>query len=117
MELNLDSIPETATIHQAELTLHVDPTNTTFGSTGETTFLLGYLADSTTLDPSTYLANSFLQVTASRQPLDSVEFTDRFEFVAMAPTITKWLRAQRGVSGSLAAPNRGLVLALNRISG
>lgn len=114
MRLNLDSIPPTATIHQAKLTLYINDQETKTGTTGTTTFFSGYLADSTTLVDSTYLANNYLQVTASRPALDSTNFTDRFEFNGMAPAITKWQRYLRGATGTLVAENRGLVLALNR---
>jgi len=60
MRLNLDSIPPTATIHQAKLTLYIDDQGTRTGTTGPTTFIAGYLGDSTTTEDSTYLANNYL---------------------------------------------------------
>ncbi len=114
LKFSIDSLPPTATVHKAQLLLHADPSGTRFGSIGPTTYMVGYLGTAGTLVDSSKLANASLVVSASRAALDENSFTDRFEFVALAPVITRWQRYQRGLRGGSDIENWGLVLALNR---
>jgi hypothetical protein len=113
MRFRLDSIPNTATIHQAQLTLHVDPAGTRYGSTGATTYMMGYAGDRSTLDPNSYLTNPVIRshTDAFRIARDASGFTDTFRFISLAPFITAWLRTNRGVD---TVPNNGIIVALSR---
>jgi hypothetical protein len=113
IKFNLDSIPATATIHEAHLTLHVDPSGTRYGSAGPTTFIVGYAARDLVRGPDHYLndIDSARAYGAFRTALDSTSFTDVFQFNSLATLFTDWLRNKRGV-GSIA--NNGIVVALNR---
>lgn len=111
LKLRLDSIPATATIHQAKLELRIDTANSRYGSVGATARMVGYLGDVATLNQSTYLANTTLRLTGYRIAQDSASFTDQFRYVGMAPLLTEWLQAVRGTGGS---PNYGLILGLDR---
>src|SRR3712207_8179692 len=52
VKIRLDSIPTAVTIHQALLTLHVDPSRSSAGSTKTVTYMVAYTADANSLNRS-----------------------------------------------------------------
>ncbi len=113
IKLNLDSIPVGATIHQAELKLHIDKANSRFGTFGEPNFLVGYIATDTSFIPGSYLTSELSGVLPVNRPaIDSATFSDIFRFTTLGPTVGAWLRNRRG-DGTL--KNQGIILAFNRI--
>jgi hypothetical protein len=112
IKLNLDSIPDNAAIHSAELKLFIDPAKTRHGTLGETNYLVGYLATDTSFAPGSFLESNITGVfPVYRLAADSVSFTNMFRFTTLSPTLSGWLRSRRGV-GTL--NNKGIILAVNR---
>ncbi len=112
LKLNIDSVPAGATIHQAELKLHIDTANSRFGTFGQPRYVVGYIATDTSFKPQSYLTTNvsgFLPV--SRMALDSATFSNTYRFTTLGPTISAWLRNRRG-AGTLT--NQGIILAFNR---
>lgn len=112
IKLKLDSIPAEATIHQAELRLFVDETNTSHGTFGQSTSLIAYIGTDSSLNQRSYLLSGIAGIVpVSRTALDSTTFTNMFRFTALAPTISAWLRNRRDM-GTIA--NNGLILSYYR---
>ncbi|MEP7218686.1 MAG: hypothetical protein ABI876_07195 [Bacteroidota bacterium] len=112
INLNIDSIPDVATIHKAELILHMDTANSSFGSAGPPNFLATYIATDTSFAPLSYLKGGTSGlIPVDRIAQDSVKFTNIFRMTNLAPTISSWLHNRRGTGG---LKNQGLILAFNR---
>ena len=121
IKFDLDSIPENAVIHSAELTLHIVPDKEKVGSTGDVQTLAGYIAADNPLGTEKFLADvspnfgGFLLGT--RPAEDSKERSDIFRFRAFGFVLAQWLRFERGIGNSdNAVKNNGLILALSRNS-
>jgi hypothetical protein len=113
VRLNIDSIPAGATIHQAELVMHVDEANSFYGTSGVTNYLVGYIGVDSSTAPGSYLKSGIGRiVTGNRNTLDSTHFGNTFTFTGLGPVITSWLLNRR--QPTLGYPNNGLILAYNR---
>jgi hypothetical protein len=112
IKINLDSIPSPATIHQATLTFHIDPSRSQHGTAGPLRSFAVYTADAETGTSSKYLTTSITSVISAFRPaIDSTTFSDEIRIQSIAPTITSWLRFRRGEGGR---ENNGIILALDR---
>lgn len=111
---NLDSIPPTATIHQAELRLTRRPDGSRRGTGVDTSYLVAYVADQTSLNANTYLTTTQGALAVNRLAADSLHFSETFRITTLAPIMARWNRSIRGVD-TLA--NMGLILAYNRYAG
>jgi hypothetical protein len=112
LKFSIDSIPETAVIHQATLTFHIDPAKSRWGNSGTPHNYVGYMGDALTGAASTYLTSAQGVFAVSRPALDSVNFSDIIRVQSIAPTISRWLRNKRDTT--LGIPNHGIILALDR---
>ncbi len=112
LKFNIDSIPASATVHQTELRLSLDPALSPAGSFGSSTFLVAYAADQNTLNAANRMISGYSGLfTGNRTALDSTSFTNTFRITSLSSLITNWLRYKRGLGG---IPNDGMILALNR---
>lgn len=109
IKLKLDSIPNTGTIHQAELRLFVDRSKTVLGNDSLTTYLIAYLAADSSLTPSSYLSTGIGGIFTVFRMTDPNAGT--FRFTTLAPAVSTWLRNLRGAS---TVKNYGVILAFNR---
>ena len=113
VRLNIDSIPVGATIHQAELIMHVDEANSFYGTAGVTDYLVGYVGTDSSLASGSYLKSGIGRIVAgSRSVIDSTHFGNTFTFTGLGPVISAWLLNRR--QSTLGYPNNGLILAYNR---
>lgn len=114
MHFNVDSIPTSATIHEAELDFYVDTAQSTAGTFGSSNFLVAYAGDANTLSSGSRMVSSYTGIfTANRQALDSTSFTNKFRITSFPSLIANWLRFKRGVGG---IENDGIIIAFNRSS-
>jgi hypothetical protein len=112
LKFSIDSIPETAVIHQATLTFHIDPAKSRWGNSSTPHYFIGYIGDALTGSASTYLTSAQGVFGVSRPALDSVNFSDIVRIQSIAPTISRWLRHER--DSALGTPNHGIIIALDR---
>jgi hypothetical protein len=114
LRLRLDSIPNTAVIHSAELRLTLDPANCAVGTMGITNYLVAYLGVDSSLQNSFYLRSSVAGVFPVNRmtQADTSAFTDVYRFTTLGPAVGSWLRHQRGLDHTY--NNNGVILALNR---
>jgi hypothetical protein len=115
LKFPLDSIPDDAIIHKAEMLLHADPDASVHGTSGVTNYVVVYVADDSVRARTSFTdANGNADAAAFRSTIDENTFGNEFRISTLAPVITSWLRFRSGRSSNALTANHGLILALNR---
>lgn len=114
----LDSIPESALILKAELSMYVADGSERTGTTGTISNVIAYIAGDDPLGSPSRLATfpqKFGQIYSQgfRPAEDTASLSDRFRFPGLNGAITNWLK-YRTSGGAQGYPNNGLILALGR---
>lgn len=122
IKFRLDSIPDGAVIHRAELTLHVVPESQMTGTTGLIRRVVAYIAGNNPLGSEKYLATyptelGQIYLRGARPARDENSFEEYILFNTLGVTLTQWVRGERNLGGTgLSIANNGLILALDRVS-
>ena len=120
IQFELDSVPDGAVIHRAELTLHINTDQTKQGTTSITRRVIALIAGENPLAPATFLATSpenlgLIFLRGVRPALDESSFEDRIVFAGFGTTVKQWLGAEREIGNiRVSIPNNGLLLSLDR---
>jgi hypothetical protein len=114
----IDTIPETALILKAELTMYVAEGSERTGTTGTITNVLAYIAGDDPLQSPSRLATfpeDFGPVFARgfRPAADTSSLEDRFRFPGLNGAITNWLKYRRS-GGAQGYANNGVIISLGR---
>ena len=118
IKFRLDSIPDGAVIHRAELTLHINPALASQGTTGQTSRVIAYVAGEDPLGDNflaTYPSIGQIFLRGSRPAKDDESLGDEIIFSGFGTTIKQWLGAERNIGNPESAiPNNGLILSIDK---
>jgi hypothetical protein len=116
----LDSIPDNAAIHSAELRFHIVPGSESVGSIGSITNIVAYIAGDDPRAPDNFLEsfptgyNGAIYLRGVRET-EGAGFSDTIAFRNLGSTIRQWILAERNVGGTgTAIDNNGIFVSLGR---